>query len=57
MEATASMGSPTATSQAEAVGILQFIPSTGTKYGLQIDDYIDERKDPYRSTLSAIAYF
>ena len=49
--------SPTATSQAEAVGIWQFIPSTGTTYGLQIDDYIDERKDPYRSTLSAIAYF
>ncbi len=48
--------SPTATSQAEAVGIWQFIPSTGRNYGLQIDDYIDERRDPYRSTLSAIAY-
>ena len=40
---------PTATSHAEAVGVWQFIPSTGTAYGLTINDVIDERRDPIRS--------
>ena len=40
---------PTATSHAEAVGVWQFIPSTGKQYGLIINDVIDER-DPIRST-------
>ena len=47
---------PTATSHAEAVGIWQFIPSTGKEYGLIINDVIDERRDPVRSTQAAIAY-
>ena len=46
----------TAKSQAEAVGVWQFIPTTGRTYGLQIDNFIDERQDPYRSTLAAISY-
>ena len=41
---------PTATSHAEAVGVWQFIPSTGKEYGLIINDVIDERRDPIRST-------
>jgi len=47
---------PTATSHAEAVGVWQFIPSTGTAYGLTINDVIDERRDPIRSTQAAIGY-
>ena len=47
---------PTATSHAEAVGVWQFIPSTGKQYGLIINDVIDERRDPIRSTQAAIAY-
>lgn len=47
---------PTATSHAEAVGVWQFIPSTGKEYGLIINDVIDERRDPIRSTQAAIAY-
>jgi membrane-bound lytic murein transglycosylase D len=34
----------------------QFIPSTGYKYNLNRDDWIDERMDPDKSTLAAIAY-
>ena len=47
---------PTAESQAEAVGVWQFIPSTGQQYGLVINDVIDERRDPIRSTQAAIGY-
>ncbi|MEC7983760.1 MAG: transglycosylase SLT domain-containing protein [Myxococcota bacterium] len=45
-----------AVSSAEAVGIWQFIPSTGSAYGLQISKFIDERRDPLRSTQAAIQY-
>ncbi len=47
---------PTAKSHAEAVGVWQFIPSTGKQYGLTINDVIDERRDPIRSTQAAIGY-
>ena len=47
---------PTATSHAEAVGVWQFIPSTGAAYGLTINEVIDERRDPIRSTQAAIGY-
>ena len=47
---------PAATSHAQAVGVWQFIPSTGKEYGLIINDVIDERRDPIRSTQAAIAY-
>ena len=47
---------PQAESSASAVGIWQFIHSTGETYGLMINDVIDERKDPRRSTQAAIAY-
>ena len=47
---------PTATSHAQAVGIWQFIPNTGKEYGLIINDVIDERRDPIRSTQAAIGY-
>lgn len=47
---------PTATSWAAAVGLWQFIPSTGSEYGLRQDQYIDERMDIYESTRSACRY-
>jgi membrane-bound lytic murein transglycosylase D len=47
---------PFATSSANAAGIWQFIPSTGRRFGLRIDEYIDERRDPYKSTIAAAKY-
>ena len=48
--------STSATSSARAVGIWQFIPQTGRRYGLRIDQYVDERRDPMRSTIAAALY-
>jgi len=45
-----------AMSRARALGLWQFIPSTGYKFGLKRDYYIDERLDPEKSTRAAIAY-
>jgi membrane-bound lytic murein transglycosylase D len=45
-----------ALSHARALGLWQFIPSTGYKFGLSRDRYIDERLDPEKSTVAAIAY-
>lgn len=48
--------SPFALSRSGAAGIWQFIPSTGKKYGLRIDYWVDERRDPIKSTYAAVAY-
>lgn len=48
--------SPMAKSNAKAVGIWQLIPETAQKYGLKINEYVDERKDPVKSTKAAIKY-
>ncbi|HKK90696.1 MAG TPA: LysM peptidoglycan-binding domain-containing protein, partial [Desulfobacteraceae bacterium] len=45
-----------ALSPARALGLWQFIPSTGYKFGLERNYYIDERLDPVKSTKAAIAY-
>lgn len=45
-----------ALSRARALGLWQFIPSTGYKFGLKRDTWIDERLDPEKSTAAAIAY-
>ncbi len=45
-----------ALSTARALGLWQFIPSTGYKYGLERDQWVDERMDPEKSTRAAIAY-
>jgi membrane-bound lytic murein transglycosylase D len=43
-------------SRARALGLWQFIASTGYKFGLKRDRWIDERMDPKKSTMAAIAY-
>jgi membrane-bound lytic murein transglycosylase D len=45
-----------ALSRARALGLWQFIPSTGYKFGLSRDEWVDERMDVEKSTLAAIAY-
>ncbi len=47
---------PNAYSSARAVGIWQFMPYTGKKFGLKINLYVDERRDPIKSTKAAIKY-
>jgi len=44
---------PYAVSWARAVGPWQFMPHTGKLYGLRIDWWVDERKDPIKSTVAA----
>jgi len=44
---------PRAYSRAHASGIWQFIRSTGKLYGLRIDSYVDERRDPEKSCRAA----
>ncbi|MDP3910654.1 MAG: transglycosylase SLT domain-containing protein, partial [Gemmatimonadales bacterium] len=46
--------SNTAVSRARAVGMWQFMASTGRNYGLQIDPWVDERRDPFRATDAAV---
>ncbi|MCP4897748.1 MAG: LysM peptidoglycan-binding domain-containing protein [bacterium] len=45
-----------ALSRASALGMWQFIHSTGLRYGLKRDSWIDERMDPEKSTGGAIDY-
>ncbi len=42
-----------AKSSAKAVGVWQFMRSTGKLYGLTEDSYVDERRDPIRATEAA----
>lgn len=46
-----------ATSHASAVGYWQFIRGTGKRYGLEINKFIDERRDPVVATQAAADYF
>ncbi len=43
-------------SRAHAAGIWQFIQSTGKLYGLRNSYWVDERRDPFKATTSAIRY-
>nr|WP_321450146.1 transglycosylase SLT domain-containing protein [uncultured Carboxylicivirga sp.] len=44
---------PRAYSRAGASGLWQFMYYTGKQYGLNINSYVDERRDPYRSSIAA----
>jgi membrane-bound lytic murein transglycosylase D len=45
--------SPVAVSRAKAVGMWQFMPATGKSYGLRVTPWVDERRDPIKSTVAA----
>jgi membrane-bound lytic murein transglycosylase D len=45
--------SNTAVSRARATGMWQFMASTGRRYGLSQDAWLDERRDPFRATEAA----
>src|SRR6202007_2143582 len=47
---------PVATSRAGATGLWQFLGSTARIYGLKMDNYVDERRDPIQSSYAAAAY-
>lgn len=44
---------PVAVSRAGATGIWQFMYSTGKIYGLEVNTFIDDRRDPYKATDAA----
>jgi len=43
-------------SKKRAAGLWQFMPGTAKRYGLKIDEYVDERRDPIKSTYAAATY-
>ena len=47
---------PEARSVREATGIWQLIPDTARRYGLRVDDTVDERQDAEKSTDAALSY-
>lgn len=47
---------PRAYSPAKAAGLWQFIPSTGKEYGLEVNEYVDERYHPEKATRAACRY-
>jgi membrane-bound lytic murein transglycosylase D len=49
--------SPQAHSHSNAVGYWQFMRATGRRFGLKVDPFIDDRRDPVLSTRAAAEYF
>jgi membrane-bound lytic murein transglycosylase D len=45
---------PNAVSRRRAVGLWQFMSWTGKRYGLAVDPWVDERRDPWQATDAAI---
>ena len=45
-----------ALSRSRALGLWQFLATTGYRYGLIRDKFIDERMDPYKATQAAVKY-
>ena len=48
--------SPIAESRVSAVGLWQFMSPTAVDFGLRVDDFVDERRDPLRATDAALDY-
>ena len=47
---------PRAVSNVSAVGLWQFMSPTALQYGLRVDTYVDERRDPISATEAALDY-
>jgi membrane-bound lytic murein transglycosylase D len=47
---------PVAVSRVGAKGMWQFMAGTARRYGLRVDQWIDERLDPQKSTVAAASY-
>lgn len=47
---------PTAVSRAGATGLWQFMITTGKMYGLEVNSYVDERRDPVKASYAAAHY-
>ena len=48
---------PKAKSWAGATGLWQFMYNTGKEYNLMVSSYVDERMDPFKSTIAACEFF
>lgn len=48
---------PHAVSRVGATGLWQFMFTTAKGYGLNMDNFVDERKDPVQASFAAAAYF
>jgi len=47
---------PTAVSRVKATGLWQFMLATGKQYGLTVNNYVDERRDPVKASYAAAHY-
>lgn len=47
---------PMATSRAGAAGLWQFMYHTGKNYDMEVNSVVDDRRDPYKSTVAAARY-
>lgn len=47
---------PLATSRAGAAGLWQFMYHTGKNYDMEVNSVVDDRRDPYKSTVAAARY-
>ncbi|MCC7050460.1 MAG: transglycosylase SLT domain-containing protein, partial [Bacteroidia bacterium] len=48
---------PSAVSPMGATGLWQFMYGTGKMFGLEVNSYVDDRRDPYKATEAACQYF
>lgn len=47
---------PQATSRVGAAGLWQFMYTTGKAYDMEVNSVVDDRRDPYKSTVAAARY-
>lgn len=47
---------PGASSRASAVGMWQFMAGTAREMGLRVTPFVDERRDPFKSTAAAVSF-